>query len=118
MALTNVYQAIAPLEQDLSVKRSAGAWVGSEYVPSAATPTTMRLAPFPLSPRDVKSLDSGEFSLEDKKFYQQAAADLLAVGDKIQHGGVWYTIRKPPLDRSDDGGYRVYFAKRDLAGDE
>lgn len=114
MALTGVWQSIAPLEQALAVRTFSGGWVGSEYMRGEPQDTTLSLAPLPLSPRDLKNLDSGEFSLEDKKFYQQASGQALAVNDQIQHAGFWYTIRKPPFDRSDDGGYRVYFAKRNI----
>lgn len=117
MPLTNVYKAIAPLEKELPVRRwPAKAWNATEFERGTPEELVMSLAPIPLSPRDLKNLDSGEFSLQDMKFYQNAQNDALSVNDQIQKNGVWFTIRKPPFDRSDDGGYRIYFAKRDFKG--
>lgn len=117
MPLTNVYKAIAPLEKEYPVKTwPSQAWDKSEYKKGTAVDAVMSFAALPLTPRDVKNFDTGEFSLEDMKFYQQAFNPLLSVNDQIQRNGIWYTIRKPPVDRSDDGGYRIYFAKRDFKG--
>lgn len=110
--VTNVAKSIAGLIRQMPVKRfTPTGFVGGEAVKGTPVDSVLALAAVPMTNRDLKAFDAGDYTMLDVKFYQ-ISGEPLKEYDQIIHENSTFVVRSIS-DRMFDGGYRVYFGKRE-----
>lgn len=92
---------------------STGSLVDGEMIPGEETTETANFIAIPITPAQVKNLPEGDYTAGDMKFYQKAAPRY-AKGTVITLNGVAFEVRDI-MDRTFEGGFTVYFARRRVA---
>ena len=112
MSITNVHVAINRYLQNITCDiYGSETYVDGELVKTyTATGVTKKLAVFPLTNRDMRFLEQGQYTFQDKKVYEIGAGTLT---DKsiITHDGSKYLI-DGGTKRNFEGGYTIYISKK------
>ena len=92
------------------IRAAAGAYIGGEWVPSKEPDEDTTMIVLPVTAASVKIMAEGSYVAGDNRFYA-AGAPRYAQKDIIKLGEDRYEIRDIQ-DRSFEGGFTIYFAKR------
>jgi len=107
--ITNVYTAIVKHLQTVTISNVTESVVDGEYVETVVT-GTKQLGIFPLTMKDLNYTPEGAYTLQDKKLYEIgsgtiAKKSILNLSDGNYRIDEW-------SDRSFDGNFTMYIAKR------
>lgn len=111
MSITNVHIAIKKHLQTITVDTFIGeSFVDGEYIPQYVTGVSMQLASFPITRRDLDFFPQGEYTFQDRRFYEIGAG---TIQDKsvIMFGGDKYLVDGGTM-RNFAGGFTTYLTKR------
>jgi hypothetical protein len=110
MAVTNVYKSILQFLRTVSYSTVVQSIVEGEISETVGTPSSIQLACFPITFKDLKFLPEGVYSLQDYKFYR-VGSDLLALNSIVTLDGEQYRILSIE-DRTFDGNFSRAYGKR------
>lgn len=108
--ITAVYSAIIKHLQTFTVETESGVYVDGDYV-ETLTATTVDLASFPLTFKDLRMVPEGAYTAEDRKFFE-IGEPTLNVHDVVISGSDRYRIMQI-TNRNNDGGFSAYIGKRE-----
>jgi hypothetical protein len=116
MSLTKAYKALRRLHQPVSlVSQTSGSYVRGEWVPGTPEPSVdVRLASLPLTPKQVQLLPEGQYTTQDRYFYQIGNEVSIQKYDKIRFGNETFVVQEVS-DRMFDGGFYRYLGKKEVA---
>jgi len=115
MSLTQVQRSLVRHLRDCEVSLPvSGSYVAGEWVSTGSQePVEVKLAHFPLSFKDLKIMPEGNYTTQDRVFYQIGNAITIPVDSEITTDGATFTI-KTIKDRIFDGGFMKYVGKRKI----
>jgi hypothetical protein len=106
-----VFPALLRYMQDCTVKSlESEGYTDGEYTPVYATGISVRLAVFPLTPRDLKFLGEGQFTMQDMKFYEVGEGTITDKSE-ITFNDNKYLVNGGS-NRFFHGGFTSYIGKR------
>ena len=109
--VTNVHIAIRRLLRTVTIKSfQSESFVNGEYTPVYATGVSVQMAVFPIGRRDANFFSDGEYTFQDRKFYEIGAG---TINDKseITFDGEHYLV-DGGTKMNFEGGFTTYFGKR------
>jgi len=93
------------------VQATAGAYVDGEWQESTDDPVDVRMIAIPITPAQLRNLPEGAYQAGDMRFYHRGAP-AYQPGDRFIINGITYRVRDI-TDRSFEGNFTIYLAKRD-----
>ncbi len=115
MSITSAYRALNRLHQSVTIQRkNSGSYVNGEWVPGSTQPSLVaKLASVPLTPKQVQTLPEGQYTTQDRFFYQIGNAVAIQKNDRITLGLETFVVQDIS-DRLFDGGFLRYLAKKEI----
>lgn len=86
-------------------------WVMGKLQRTASVDTSVDLASFPMTAKDLKFQEQGSYTTEDRKYYQIGNTYSISEKDEIIENGLNYSITQV-TDRMDHGGFIFYLSKK------
>jgi hypothetical protein len=110
MSITNVYKSILQFLRTVSYSTVTQSVVEGEVTDTVGTASSIQLACFPITFKDLKILPYEEYSTQDYKFYR-VGTDLLELNSIITLDGTEYRVSSLS-DRTFDGNFSIYYGKK------
>jgi hypothetical protein len=107
--MTNVYVSIIPFLREVSYQTVSQTTYEGEISETLSTASTIQLACFPITFKDLKVLPEGMYDLQDYKFYS-VASTLLELNSIVTLSSMQFKITSLS-DRIFDGGFSIYYGK-------
>jgi hypothetical protein len=110
--ITSVHIAIDRHLQGVTYDRYVSeSYENGELTPVYATGTNINLAIFPIGRKDLQFFPEGEYTFQDKKFYEKSSSGTIP-NKSIIHVGTDKYLVDGGTDRNHAGGYITYLGKR------
>ena len=111
MSITSVHLAINRHLRSATIKGLVSeSFVDGENVQTYAADVIKELAVFPLSNRDLRYLPEGEYTAQDRKFYELGEGTIKDKSE-IEFDGIRYIV-DGGTQRNFEGGFTTYVGKR------